>query len=116
MLDDDENPLAAAAVRGLEHEALMVLEELGQLLDLAGQADHAEQSRHGDAAGDRQLLGLQLVVDQGIEVAGIVLGDIAHVAPVHADDPLGRQFGRADQSQHYSSLAKGSKRRSSVRR
>ena len=65
----------------------MRLQEIAEFLDLPGQADEADQFRHRNVAFDRQGPGLQPVIDQGIEVAWDVLGAVAQIAPIHADDP-----------------------------
>ena len=83
---DNDNPLAAAAVGGLDDEVRVAVQQLRQPADAVVGLDDAVERRHGNAGRQCQLLGHHLVVDPRIQVARIAGRDIGAIAPVDADD------------------------------
>jgi len=98
---DDEDAVAARAVRRLDHELLAMGDLLVQLGDLVLLAHHGVQLGHRQAGRERQVLGDELVVDARIELARVVHQYEIGVALADAHQPLLAQApGDAGQAEH----------------
>src|SRR5690606_4684677 len=79
---DDDDAVAPAAARRFDRELLERLEPPLEPCGLVLRADDIEQRGHGYSVAAQHLLAADLVVDERIEAAGIVHGDVAAVSSV----------------------------------
>ncbi|MDT4873105.1 hypothetical protein FQZ97_1083320 [compost metagenome] len=86
---DDQDTVTAGALGRLDHEVRPLANDLAQLVDALFGLDHAVHFRHVDAGGDGAFLGDDLVIDDRIQVALVVLQHIVRVASVDAHDAFG---------------------------
>ncbi|MNC52516.1 hypothetical protein D3C75_1018650 [compost metagenome] len=116
---DYQDAVTAGALRRLDDEIAATADDLVELLDLFFGLDDAVHFRHMDAGRQCALLGDDLVVDDRVQVALVVLQHVVRVAPVDTHDAPGLQgFPRLDQAKHQASafFRNALKRTSSVRR
>jgi hypothetical protein len=84
-LADDDDPVAAAAARGLDDEVLALAELVQQRVDLEEAAADGDRRRDRDADRLQELLADDLVVGERIVPALVVGVDQLDVAAVHAE-------------------------------
>ncbi len=116
---DDNDAVAAGALRRLDHEIVAPADDLVELVDFLLGGDHAIQLRHMDAGGDGAFLGDDLVIDDRVQAALVVLEHVVRVTPIDAHDAPGFQgFPGLPEAEHQASafFRKALKRTSSVRR
>ncbi|MCY1447856.1 hypothetical protein D9M71_644950 [compost metagenome] len=116
---DDQDAVTAGALRRLDDEIAAPANDLVKLIDLFLGLDDAVHFRHMDAGRQCALLGDDLVVDDRVQAALVVLQHIVRVTSVDPHDAAGLQgFPRLDQAKHQESafFRKALKRTSSVRR
>ncbi len=116
---DHQDAVTTGALRRLDDEIAAPTNDLVELLDLFLGLDDAVHFRHMDAGRQGALLGDDLVIDDRVQVALVVLQHVVRVAPVDTHDAPGLQgFPRLDQAKHQASafFRNALKRTSSVRR
>ena len=112
---DHQDAVAAGAVGRFDDEILVFLQLRRQPADLELLLHHQVELRHRDARLDRDLLGAQFIIHQGIVTPGIMAQGKVGVAPVNPHDAQCRQS--TSRAPHYcNSLSKVRKRQSSTRR
>ncbi len=116
---DHQDAVTAGTLGRLDDEVAAPADDLVQLVDLLLGLDDAVHFRHMDTGRQGALLGDDLVVDDRVQAALVVLEHIVRVAPVDAHDAPGLQgFPGLDQAKHQASafFRNALKRTSSVRR
>ena len=91
---DDHDTVTAAALRRLDHETVVRLDDALELAHLALIPDHAVEIGHGHPGFERQLLGFHLVVHARVEASRIEAHDELGVALVQPEHAAGAQFCR----------------------
>src|SRR5690606_37827733 len=98
---DHQDAIAAGTLGRLDHEVVVLADDLVELLDFLLGRDDPVQFRHMDAGLDRPLLGDDLVIDDRVQVPLVVLEYIVRVAPVDTHDAFGfKGLPRLPQADH----------------
>ncbi|MNG07361.1 hypothetical protein D3C84_906560 [compost metagenome] len=116
---DHQNAVAASALGRFDHEVVAPANDLVEVVDFLFGGNHAIQLRHMNAGSDGALLGDDLVIDNRVQTALVVLQHVVRVAPIDAHDAPGFQgLPGLPEAEHQASafFRKALKRTSSVRR
>lgn len=111
--EDHQDSLAPAPLGRLDDESLPLGNMLVDLFDLHLGADGTQQVGNTEPMSKGQLLGLELVVHEGVEPAVVVAADVVDVAAVHPQDPQLLEDRRTYPLHHFRPsirLAKAAKR------
>ncbi|MNP21212.1 hypothetical protein D3C76_1138220 [compost metagenome] len=114
-----QNAITAGPLGRLDDEIAAPADDLVELLDFLLRGNDPVHLRHVNAGLERTLLGDDLVIDDGVQTALVVLEDVVRVAPVDAHDAPGLEgLPGLPEAEHQDSafFRKALKRTSSVRR
>ncbi|MCY1423166.1 hypothetical protein D9M71_388730 [compost metagenome] len=117
-IGDHQDAVTAGALGRLDDEVVALADDLAEFFDLFLGGDDPVHFRHVNAGLDRTLLGDDLVIDDRVQMALVVLEDVVRIAPVDTHDAPGLQgFPGFPETEHQASaFTKALKRTSSVRR
>jgi hypothetical protein len=111
--------VTARALGRFDHEVVAPADDLAEVVDFFFGRDHAVQFRHMNAGGDGAFLGDDLVIDNRVQTALVVLEHVVRVTPIDPHDAPGFQgLPGFPEAEHQASafFRKALKRTSSVRR
>ncbi|MNY20342.1 hypothetical protein D3C86_1538160 [compost metagenome] len=114
-----DDAVTASALGRFDHKVVAPADDLVEFVDFLLGGDHAVQLRHVNAGRDGAFLGDDLVIDNRVQAALVVLEHVVRVAPVDAHDAPGFQgLPGLPEAEHQASafFRKALKRTSSVRR
>ncbi|MNL16996.1 hypothetical protein D3C87_1380650 [compost metagenome] len=116
---DHQDAITASALGRFDHEVTACANDLFEIVDFLLGGNHAIQLGHMDAGGNGAFLGDDLVIDDRVQAALVVLEHVVCVAPIDPHDAPGFQgLPGLPVAEHQASafFRKALKRTSSVRR